>query len=54
MQPKDLTVDEAIKLVRELEDGEKLMGITMDQLIDLTNEMSEESLRNLFEPADGN
>ena len=50
-----LTIDEAVKLVRGLADGKELIIVLYDCSVHkVSNRVSEETLRNLFDPTDGN
>ena len=55
MQNKPISVDDAIKMVTELKDGEQLVAVLYDCSVQmLDNKMDKDNLRNMLEPADGN
>lgn len=54
LEPKDLSVLEAIRMVKNLKDGEELMAVRYDcSVYRIINEFSANELRALFSPAGG-
>lgn len=55
LENKPVTVDEAVAMVRGLSDGEELfVGLYDGSVSSVTNQIAEQTLRNLLNPADGN
>lgn len=55
LENKALSIDDAVALVSGLQDGEDLVVVFYDcSARTLTNQVDKETLRNLFNPADGN
>ena len=55
LEKNDLTIDEAVALVAGLKDGEKLIvGFYDGHVQEISSSVDKETLRNLFDPADGN
>jgi len=55
LENKPLTLEEAVAMVSGLGDGQKLfVGLYDGSTAAVTNQISEETLRNLFNPNDGN